>query len=168
MVLGNLFQLEPVNAAPPYVRLLAKQMNRFVGGVPCSPDLWKSFVYEELTINHRQQGDENIKWKEVLSKVRFGMLEVNDIQYLRERLIDVSMCTTNKQYLETFVGEYLKCEAQGINPVCLVPKRSMCEEYNDAIMAHKGERPIIILANDRFWFSKQKKNYCRKEVYTNG
>ena len=62
MVLGDLFQLEPVNASPPYVRLSPAQVNRFLGGVPCPPDLWKAFKYEELTTNHRQQGHENTRW----------------------------------------------------------------------------------------------------------
>ena len=38
----------------------------------------------------------------------------------------------------------------------------MSKEYNQAIMAHKGEKPIIIHAKDRFWFTKHKKTAAEK------
>ena len=163
MVLGDLFQLEPVNSSPPYVRLSATQINKCFSGVPCPPDLWKAFKYEELSTNHRQKGNDNAYWREVLSRVRFGMLGQDDIKYLKKRLIDVSMCTNKEQFIDIFVSKYLEKSEEGENPVCLLPKRSMCEEYNNAIMSRKGEKPIIILAKDRTWFNKNKRIAAEKK-----
>ena len=159
MVLGDLFQLEPVNAAPPYARLTPEQINKFYGGLPCAPDLWKTFMYKELTTNHRQDGDENFRWRDVLTRVRFGMLNEKDIKYLNARLIDVSDCKnrSSEEFLNIFVTKFLECEDEGLNPVCLLPKRSMCNEYNKAIMAQKGEVPTRIIAKDRLFCSRSKR-----------
>ena len=39
----------------------------------------------------------------------------------------------------------------------------MCEDYNNAIMSRKGEKPIIILAKDRTWFNKNKRIAAEKK-----
>ena len=72
VVFGDLFQLEPVSGSQPFVPLsnnIAKQM---FGGFPCVPNLWEGFQFRQLNTNHRQQGDENKRWRATLDHVRFG------------------------------------------------------------------------------------------------
>ena len=166
ILFGDLFQLEPVNGAPPFVRLTPEQARKLTGGLPCAPDIWKSFQFEELTTNHRQEGEENSRWRELLSRVRFGMLESSDVQYLNERLIDTTGCKKASDYLNAYITKFLECEAEGLNPVCLLPKRSMCDEYNRAIMARKGEVPTRVLAKDRFLCSRNKQKLVQQKLKT--
>ena len=164
IIFGDLFQLEPVRGAPPFVKLTAEQARKLTGGLPCAPDLWKLFQFEQLTTNHRQEGGENSRWRELLSRVRFGMLHSSDVHYLNERLIDTTGCKKASDYLDAYVTKFLECEAEGMNPVCLLPKRSMCDEYNKAIMARKGEVPIRVHAKDRFLCSRNKQKAVEQKL----
>ena len=153
MVLGDLLQLEPVNGAPAYIPMTPGQINRFTGGLPCGPDLWKVFSYDELTTNHRQKGDANDKWRDVLSRVRFGLLNTNDVEYLSKRIIDTSDCKGN-DYIDIFITKFIECENICQHPVCLLPKRSMCEEFNKAVMIRKGQIPVRVQAQDKIFCTK--------------
>ena len=101
---GDLLQLEPVNGQPPYQSLNPKKAQRLTGGVPCAIDLWKTFQYAELTTNHRQGGEENEQWRNLLSHVRFGLLDQKDIDILHERLIDTSGCKSKDDYLDVYLS----------------------------------------------------------------
>ena len=96
--------------------------------------------------------------------MRFGILDNNDIAFLRERLIDVSGCKTNTEYLDLFVKKFLECEAQGRSPVCLLPKRTMCQEFNAAVMKAKGEEPIRIFAKDNILCDKNRRKQVIKKL----
>jgi len=165
IMFGDLFQLEPVRGSPPFVKLKPEQAARLTGGVPCVPDLWKLFQFEQLTTNHRQDGHENARWRELLSRVRFGMLNSSDVQYLNKRMIDTSGCKKSSDYLAAYVTKFLECEEQGLNPVCLLPKRSMCDEYNRAIMARKGEVPTRVEARDELVCPKKMEETVKKKLY---
>ena len=165
IMFGDLFQLEPVRGSPPFVKLKPEQAARLTGGVPCVPDLWKLFQFEQLTTNHRQDGPENARWRELLSRVRFGMLNSSDVQYLNKRMIDTSGCKKSSDYLAAYVTKFLECEEQGLNPVCLLPKRSMCDEYNRAIMARKGEVPTRVEARDELVCPKKMEETVKKKLY---
>ena len=164
IMFGDLFQLEPVRGSPAFIPLKPEQAARLTGGVPCVPDLWKLFEFDHLTTNHRQGGTENARWREVLSRVRFGMLNSSDVQYLNERLINTAGCKKQSDYLAAYVTQFLECEEQGLNPVCLLPKRSMCDEYNRAIMARKGELPMRVEAMDEIVCPKKQTEMVKKKV----
>ena len=168
MLLGDLLQLEPVNEKSPFEALTDREMSTFTGkaggGLPCSIDLWKVFQYAELTTNHRQAGQANSQWKETLAHARVGVLSLEDINYLNERLIDTTGCHTKDEYLKVFVSKFVECEEQGLNPVCLLPKRSMCAEFNKAVMEKKGEKPIQIEAIDTYFCTSNNRQRVEKKM----
>ena len=89
IIFGDLFQLPPVQAQPPFKEISDSLMNKVTGGTKVSPNLWREFQFDELTINQRQAGDENAAWKSLLYRVRTGTHNVGDIKVLNDRCIDI-------------------------------------------------------------------------------
>ena len=150
VMFGDLFQLEPVNGCQPFVPLSNSVTQKMFGGFPCAPNLWKAFQFRQLNTNHRQQGEENKKWRNTLDHARYGTLSASDIKYLNQRMIDTSGCKLQKDYLDRYVDRFLKCEEEGLGPVCLLPANKMVKEFNRAVMEKKGEIPEIIKSIDIF------------------
>ena len=103
-----------------------------------------------MNTNHRQQGEENQKWRNTLDHARYGMLSASDIKYLNQRMIDTSGCKLQKDYLDRYVEKFLECEEEGLEPVCLLPANKMVNEFNRAVMEKKGEIPETIKSIDIF------------------
>ena len=150
VVFGDLFQLEPVGGCQPFVPLSSNIAKKMFGGFPCIPNLWEGFQFRQLNTNHRQQGEENKRWRAVLSHVRFATLTSADVDYLNERIIATSGCKTPSDLLNQYVTTFLECEEAGMGPVCLLPENKMSEEFNNAVMKRKGQVPTRIAAIDRF------------------
>ena len=148
VMFGDLFQLEPVNGCQPFVPLSNSVAQKMFGGFPCAPNLWEAFQFRQLNTNHRQQGEENKKWRNTLDHARYGMLSANDIKYLNQRMIDTSGCKLQKDYLDRYVDKFLECEEEGLGPVCLLPANKMVKEFNRAVMEKKGEIPETIKSID--------------------
>ena len=147
---GDLFQLEPVNGCQPFVPLSSSVTQKMFGGFPCAPNLWEAFQFRQLNTNHRQQGEENQKWRNTLGHARYGMLSASDIKYLNQRMIDTSGCKLQKDYLDRYVDKFLECEEEGLGPVCLLPANKMVKEFNRAVMEKKGEIGQTIKSIDIF------------------
>ena len=150
VMFGDLFQLEPVNGCQPFVPLSNSVAQKMFGGFPCAPNLWEAFQFRQLNTNHRQQGEENKKWRNALDHARYGMLSASDIKYLNQRMIDTSGCKLQKEYLNRYVDKFLECEEEGLGPVCLLPANKMVKEFNRAVMEKKGEIPETIKSIDIF------------------
>ena len=150
IMFGDLFQLEPVNGCQPFVPLSSSVTQKMFGGFPCAPNLWKAFQFRQLNTNHRQQGEENQKWRNTLDHARYGMLSASDIKYLNQRMIDTSGCKLQKDYLDRYVDKFLECEEEGLGPVCLLPANKMVREFNRAVMEKKGEIGQTIKSIDIF------------------
>ena len=150
VMFGDLFQLEPVNGYQPFVPLSSSVTQKMFGGFPCAPNLWKAFQFRQLNTNHRQQGEENKKWRCTLDHARYGMLSASDIKYLNQRMIDTSGCKLQKDYLDRYVDKFLECEEEGLGPVCLLPANNMVKEFNRAVMEKKGEIPETVKSIDIF------------------
>ena len=150
VMFGDLFQLEPVNGCQPFVPLSSSVTQKMFGGFPCAPNLWEAFQFRQLNTNHRQQGEENKKWRNTLDHARYGMLSANDIKYLNQRMIDTSGCKLQKDYLDRYVEKFLECEEEGLGPVCLLPANKMVNEFNRAVMEKKGEIPETVKSIDIF------------------
>ena len=150
VMFGDLFQLEPVNGCQPFIPLSSSVAQKMFGGFPCAPNLWRVFQFRQLKTNHRQQGEENQKWRATLDHARYGMLSASDIKYLNERMIDTSGCKLQKDYLDRYVEKFLECEEEGLGPVCLLPANKMVKEFNHAVMEKKGEIPETIKSIDIF------------------
>ena len=162
IVFGDLFQLEPVSGSQPFVPLSSNVAKKMFGGFPCAPNIWEGFEFRQLNTNHRQKGDDNIKWRTTLDHIRFGTLSSNDVDYLNERIIDTSGCRLKGEYLDRYVTNFLECEAAGLGPVCLLPENKMVEEFNAAVMQKKGEVPFKICATDKLQCPKDKKILVEK------
>ena len=150
VMFGDLFQLEPVNGCQPFIPLSSSIAQKMFGGFPCAPNLWRVFQFRQLNTNHRQQGEENQKWRATLDHARYGMLSASDIKYLNQRMIDTSGCKLQKDYLDRYVEKFLECEEEGLGPVCLLPANKMVKEFNRAVMEKKGEIPETIKSIDVF------------------
>ena len=162
IVFGDLFQLEPVSGSQPFVPLSSNVAKKMFGGFPCAPNIWEGFEFRQLNTNHRQKGDDNIKWRTTLDHIRFGTLSSNDVDYLNERIIDTSGCKLKGEYLDRYVTKFLECEAAGLGPVCLLPENKMVEEFNAAVMQKKGEVPFKICATDKLQCPNDKKILVEK------
>ena len=162
IVFGDLFQLEPVSGSQPFVPLTSNVAKKMFGGFPCAPNIWEGFKFRQLNTNHRQKGDDNIKWRSTLDHIRFGTLSSSDVDYLNERMIDTSGCKLKGEFLECYVAKFLECEHAGLGPVCLLPENKMVEEFNAAVMQKKGEIPAKIIALDKLQCPKDKEILVRK------
>ena len=150
VMFGDLFQLEPVNGCQPFIPLSSSVTQKMFGGFPCAPNLWEIFQFRQLNTNHRQQGEENQKWRATLDHARYGMLTASDIKYLNQRMVDTSGCKLQKDYLDRYVDKFLEREKDGLGPVCLLPANKMVKEFNHAVMEKKGEIPETIKSIDIF------------------
>ena len=150
IMFGDLFQLEPVNGCQPFIPLSSSVAQKMFGGFPCAPNLWEIFQFRQLNTNHRQQGEENQKWRATLDHTRYGMLTASDIKYLNQRMVDTSGCKLQKDYLDRYVEKFLEREKDGLGPVCLLPANKMVKEFNHAVMEKKGEIPETIKSIDIF------------------
>ena len=164
VMFGDLFQLEPVNGCQPFVPLSSGVAQKMFGGFPCAPNLWEIFQFRQLNTNHRQQGEENQKWRATLDHARYGMLSANDIKYLYQRMIDTSGCKLQKDYLDRYVDKFLECEEEGLGPVCLLPANKMVKEFNRAVMEKKGEIPETIKSIDIFSCRNEKILSAAKKI----
>ena len=164
VMFGDLFQLEPVNGCQPFVPLSSGVAQKMFGGFPCAPNLWDAFKFRQLNTNHRQQGNENQKWRATLDHARYGMLSGSDIEYLNERIIDTSGCKLQGDYLDRYVTKFLECEKEGLGPVCLLPANKMVNEFNRAVMQKKGEVPVTIKSLDTFSCRNEKLLSSTKKI----
>ena len=164
VMFGDLFQLEPVNGCQPFVPLSSGAAQKMFGGFPCAPNLWDAFQFRQLNTNHRQQGNENQKWRALLDHARYGMLSASDIEYLNQRMIDTSGCKLQGDYLDRYVTKFIECEKEGLAPVCLLPANKMVNEFNRAVMQKKGELPETIKSFDTFSCGNEKLLSATKKI----
>ena len=137
-------QLEPVTQKPPYVALSDKIVALVAGCSPTTFDVWPKFQNIILTSNHRSSGPENKLWRDILENVSIATLNDRDITELNKRLIDTTSASTREEKLDIFVEKFLECERAGQSPICLLPLRIMCKEFNIAVMAKKNQKGIRI------------------------
>ena len=148
LAFGDFLQLEPVKALPCYVALKPERIAKITGGMPTSLDLWGEFSSWRLTNNHRSAGDGNRLWRDILSNVALGMLSKTDVQNLNGRLLDTKDCISLDQRLNKFVSQFVQFIDEDKQPLCLFPLRSMCKEFNEAVMVKRKEKPVVLTCTD--------------------
>ena len=83
--LGDLFQLRPVFEHPIYTSVSDVVARKRIGCLS-GGNIWqKLFTYDELTINMRQRDEQG--FVSLLSRVRLGHINNNDLKVLHERLL---------------------------------------------------------------------------------
>ena len=122
LFMGDLLQLQPVNGSAVFERITRKSL-QFKLGCAATVNIWKdAVVYDELTINERQKQDQ--EFSSMLDCVRRGCPTHETLSTLEKRVIQVS---TSEKFVEL--------QKSGQTPVCLLPTRKACREFNDAMLA---------------------------------
>ena len=146
---GDLCQLPPVNAEPPYQELSGEIVNKITGSLPIKCELWrKLFSFEELTINQRQTGTDNEVWRSLLTRLRVGALTNNDVARLAKRIIPYSLSSYSE--MTDVINYYALLRESGKEPVCLLPTKNMVDEFNSAVASRLNLKVIKIPAKDEF------------------
>ena len=153
ILFGDLLQLPPVNAQPPFVEISGNLMHKITGGMKVSLNIWREFEYDELNISQRQTGDKNHAWRAILGRIRYGELTEKDIKVLKSRLIPMvndenPSSPTENSYLDQIVSYYLKLLEKENSAICLLPKRIMVDDFNRAVLAKRHNHSIHIECQD--------------------
>ena len=118
LCVNSFLQLQPVNGSAVFDRITRKSL-QFKLGCAATVNIWKDAVeYNKLTINERQKQDQ--EFSSMLDCVRHGCPIDETLSVLEKRVIQVSTS-------ETFDG----LQKSGQTPVCLLPTRKACREFND-------------------------------------
>ena len=158
ILFGDLLQLPPVQASSPFRGISDTLMNKVTGGNKVALNLWREFQFDELTINQRQAGDENARWKDLLYRVRTGTHTVEDIKLLNDHCIDIpSTVDKPDEKLDIIVDYFIKLSESGSNPVCLLATREMVDRFNSAVMGKYHDNVEEVSAID-YIDCKNKKN----------
>ena len=139
IVFGDLLQLPPVKGDEVFTNLSEKQVKETTGMLSTNLSLFSHFEYAELTINQRQKNDINAHFKACLMRIRIGTVSSSDMDLLNSRLINVS----KENPLESLVKFYNDLAQEGEFPVCLLPTRSMVQEFNNAILLSRSSNEIV-------------------------
>ena len=120
LFVGDLLQLPPVSGGLVFDRLNNKTVLSKLGSMT-SVNIWKeTVVYDELTINQQQKDPQ---FCSLLDKVCCGSISEQSIATLIGRVVNCPV-----------VDQFRELEGSGQSPVRLLPKRSPCEEFNNAML----------------------------------
>uniref|UniRef100_A0A8D8Z998 ATP-dependent DNA helicase n=1 Tax=Cacopsylla melanoneura TaxID=428564 RepID=A0A8D8Z998_9HEMI len=128
IVLGDLLQLSPVMEGPPFEQISQGTIDKCVACIG-SIDFWKElFTYDELTINVRQNKDQ--EFASILSRARIGALNDEDVNILNTRLIcfQTESIESRRAELAKYVLD------QDINSLVILPTRIHCAQLNLACL----------------------------------
>ena len=146
ILFGDLLQLRPVHSDPPFTEITDMLMHKVTGGAKIALNLWRRFDFDELTINQRQVGDRNARWKDLLYHVRIGTHTMDDIRLLAERCIPISPdATSPDDILDDLIEYYLQLESL---PVCFMPTCEMAERFNCALLKKQYPNFEVCAAKD--------------------
>ena len=101
-----------------------------------------------MTHVHRQDGDENKRWRDLLSRLRRGNLTHEDIKLLETRKITPIASSTS--YLQDVLTAFIECEERGEAPVCLLSKKCLVEVFNNTMIERKQLEPCKLWAHDKY------------------
>ena len=100
-------------------------------------NIWKDAIeYDELTINERQK--QNQEFSSMLDCVRCGCPTNETLSTLEKRVIQVS---TSEKFVEL--------QKSGQTPVCLLPTRKACREFNDEMLVSVYSKVHELVCTDK-------------------
>ena len=153
LLFGDLLHLPPVQDDPSFVKMSKVQVNKLLGALS-SFDLWSLFHYDKLTINMRQRGDET--YRQMLSKIRFGILTRSDIDLLKCRKLQFKTDIYDQRLDE--LCNYIHQLPE--DAVCLLPTCHLCDFLNSTMLDKINTEEIDLVADDEVNCS----NYLKKQV----
>eukprot|EP00116_Pleurobrachia_bachei_P000345 sb/3460607/ len=150
ILFGDLLQLKPVLASYPFVEVPFEQMQKLTKSVPFTLNLWPLFEFIELTINQRQKssskhGDE---WKNLLSRCRVGALAADDYKLLNTRALSLQHADDPIKCRQEVIEYFINLTKQDSRAVCLLPTRSMVEDFNQAMLQKTCTDTVTVAAID--------------------
>jgi len=123
----QILQLPSVKRNQPSVPISFLESQQRIGASG-TLDVWKTFQYDELTINMRQRNDKT--YTDILSRLCVGHTTTGDCSVLREKLI-----TKNLQLQKyKMCNRYLKLADSGKSPLVLLWTTTLCKEIHSALL----------------------------------
>ncbi|XP_067216906.1 ATP-dependent DNA helicase PIF1-like, partial [Linepithema humile] len=138
LLFGDLLQLPPVREDSVFVDMLNEKIDKYIGCLG-NVNLWTTlFDYDELIINMRQQGNES--YRELLSRIRIGLLTKSDYEILENRRISFKEDSFESRLNElcNFINNLPS------DTVCLLPTCHMCDVLNTAMLSRIASKEILI------------------------
>ncbi|XP_067215692.1 uncharacterized protein [Linepithema humile] len=154
LLLGDLLQLPPVREDFIFANFSKEKIDKYFGCLGVA-NLWTTlFNYDELTINMRQKGDGS--YRELLSRVRIGLLTKSDSDILQKRKIffEGDSFESRLNELCNFINNMTS------DTVCLLPTCHMCDVLNAAMLSRIPSKEIVLVAEDTVKCSP----YVKKKV----
>eukprot|EP00116_Pleurobrachia_bachei_P000239 sb/3460501/ len=150
VLFGDLLQLQPVQAAYPFVEISSEKIQKLTGGVPFAQNLWRLFDYTELKINQRQKTSaaHGQEWKELLSRLRVGGLTAEDVKLLGTRLINLKETQNPQESKVAIINYYKELVKHDPRAVCLLPTKAMVGEFNESMLESNVSKTVNIPAID--------------------
>ncbi|XP_068234109.1 uncharacterized protein [Palaemon carinicauda] len=150
LAFGDLLQLPPVKGQPVFQEISANDMQDLTGGVGLPLNLWENFSFDELTINQRQAGSENVRWSNILGRIRAAVHTLDDVKSIMSWLIflQASDPPSSKDYLEQVINQYDRLQSSDPSVICLVATKKLINEFNIAIMTKKFPDAVTVTADD--------------------
>ena len=128
---GDFLQLPPVKGNQPFIPVTFLEAKQRFGAI-ASLDVWSEFEYEELTINMRQNSDRD--YADLLSNLRIGQLTDQQYGLLQERLIK----TGERATITDICDVHNQLVDEGKAPLILMPRTSLCNDINTAMLTRIG------------------------------
>jgi len=138
---ADFLQLPPVKGNQPFIPVTFLEAKQRLGAI-ASIDVWKSFEYDELTINMRQNGDR--EYADLLSNLRVGKLTDDHYRLLEGRQIIPGLRAT----VSAICQRYNQLVEEDQFPLILMPKTSLCDEVNTAMLNRIGNEIQKLTAVD--------------------
>jgi ATP-dependent exoDNAse (exonuclease V) alpha subunit len=138
---ADLLQLPPVKGNQPFLQVTFLEAKQRLGAIG-SIDLWKTFTYNELTINMRQSGDK--QYADLLSTVRVGTITDQQYALLAQRQIVPGQRATVSEISQLFQT----LSDGGESPLILMPTSALCQQVNKAMMQQIGNQVYNLKADD--------------------
>ena len=151
MFAGDLLQLPPVSGTPVFEKISAKAL-LFQLGCATSLNIWKEcVVYDELTINERQQEDK--EFSSMLDCVRRGCPTDETLCTLHQRVIQVSVA-----------DKFTELQKSGQSPVCLFPTRKACANLNNEMLARLSSKVHDLVCTDELDQTVSTRKWTKKAI----
>ena len=141
LLFGDLLQLPPVREDFIFENLSNAKIDKYLGCLG-TVNLWTTlFDYDELTINMRQKEDGS--YRELLSRIRIGLLTKSDCEILEKRKIPF-----DGNSFESRLNELCNFINNKPDIVCLLPTCHMCDVLNTAMLNRIPSEEILLIAED--------------------
>ena len=134
---ADLLQLPPVKGNQPFVQVMFQEAKTRLGAI-ASLEIWQTFEYDKLTINMRQNGD--AEYAELLYNLHTGKLSDHHYSLLQERKVK----SRERAPVASICDNYSRLVNEGKSPLILMPRTSLCDEVNRAMLTRIGA-PIHLL-----------------------